>query len=50
MFTPRLPKHPLFRALAIRRLQERKRINAEIMADQNRFNYRTKVVSTTFAK
>ena len=48
MFTPRLPRHPLLRALAIRQLNERKTTNAAILADQNRINRLTPVRSTTF--
>lgn len=47
MFTPRLPRHPLLRALAIRQLNERKAMLAAVMAEQNR-NQRTRVNSTTF--
>ena len=47
-FTPRLPRHPLLRALAIRQLKERKQTNAAVMAEQNRINQRTPVRSTTF--
>lgn len=35
-YTPRLPSHPLLRALAIRQLNERKAMLAAVMADQNR--------------
>lgn len=48
MFTPRLPRHPLLRALAIRQLKERKAMLAAVMAEQNRINQRTRVNSTTF--
>ena len=48
MFTPRLPRHPLLRALAIRQLNARKQTNAAVMAEQNRINQRTRVNSTTF--
>lgn len=47
-YTPRLPSHPLLRALAIRQLNERKATNAAILAEQNRINQRTPVRSTTF--
>ena len=47
-YTPRLPSHPMFRALAIRRLQERKAMLAAVMAEQNRINQRTPVRSTVF--
>ena len=48
MFTPRLPSHPLLRALAIRQLKERKAMLAAVMAEQNRINQRARVNSTTF--
>lgn len=47
-YTPRLPSHPLLRALAIRQLNERKAMLAAVMADQNRINRLTPVRSTTF--
>ena len=47
-YTPRLPSHLMFRAIAIRRLQERKAMLAAVMAEQNRINQRTRVNSTTF--
>lgn len=48
MFTPRLPRHPLLRALAIRQLNARKALLAAVIADQNRINRLTPVRSTTF--
>ena len=48
MFTPRLPRHPLLRALAIRQLNERKAMLAAVMAEHNLVNQRTPVRSTVF--
>lgn len=48
MFTPRLPRHPLLRAMAISKLKERKAMLAAVMAEQNRINRKTPVQSTTF--
>lgn len=48
MFTPRLPRHPLLRAMAISQLNKRKAMLAAVMADQNRINQRTPVRSTVF--
>lgn len=39
MFTPRLPSHLMFRAIAIRRLQERKAKNAAILAEDVRLTW-----------
>lgn len=39
MFTPRLPKHPLLRSIAIRQLNERKQMNAAILAEDVRMTW-----------